>query len=246
VTGSDTAGPRVGKTIREKTSLLPRSCLVCCHLAAVGVSSDTDRPPATGNGSVAGKGHSKNFGTYALADSFRAELLTAARQGQPFDATTGLPLSLLSQQEPERSWWEHACAFIDMKWPRVAPRSRQSIADALATVTPALLVAGSGRPPAAALREAMYGWAFNTGRRAAGGPPDHLTRTVAWLERHSLPLAALAAPRVARAALDTPWRPSSTARRPRPPRPPASVRSCSPRWSTRSSWATWRSTRSPG
>src|SRR5512135_3265534 len=52
MTGSDTAGPRVGKTIREKTSLLPRSCLVCCHLAAVGVSSDTDRPPATGNGSV--------------------------------------------------------------------------------------------------------------------------------------------------------------------------------------------------
>src|SRR3954463_13448538 len=51
MTGADTAGPRGGKTIREKTSLLPGSCASPGHLDAVGVSL-TCRPPATGNGSV--------------------------------------------------------------------------------------------------------------------------------------------------------------------------------------------------
>src|SRR3954471_20968883 len=43
MTGSDTAGPRVGKTIRERTSLLPGYCASSGHLATVGVSSP-DRP----------------------------------------------------------------------------------------------------------------------------------------------------------------------------------------------------------
>src|ERR671921_567799 len=52
MTGSDTAGPRVGKTVCEKASLLPRSCAVSCHLAAVGVSRLTCPLPATGKASV--------------------------------------------------------------------------------------------------------------------------------------------------------------------------------------------------
>src|SRR4051795_3686442 len=54
MTGLDTAGPRVGKTIREKTSLLPGSCALLGHLPALGVSP-TCQPPATGNGSLAGE-----------------------------------------------------------------------------------------------------------------------------------------------------------------------------------------------
>src|SRR3954453_15631162 len=54
MTGSDKAGPRVGKTVCEKTSLLPRSCVVSGHLAAVGVSLLTCGFPATGKGSVTG------------------------------------------------------------------------------------------------------------------------------------------------------------------------------------------------
>src|SRR3954469_24483055 len=46
------AGPRVGKTIREKTSLLPGSCAPSGHLRAVGVSPFTSPPPATGKGSL--------------------------------------------------------------------------------------------------------------------------------------------------------------------------------------------------
>jgi hypothetical protein len=42
----------VGKTIREKTSLLPGSCAPSGHLRAVGVSPFTCPPPATGKGSL--------------------------------------------------------------------------------------------------------------------------------------------------------------------------------------------------
>ena len=46
------------------------------------------------------------------------------------------------------TWLEHAVAYADMKWPRLAPHSRASLADALATVTLALTRPASGRPPA--------------------------------------------------------------------------------------------------
>ena len=49
----------MGKTVCEKTSLLPRSCLVSRHLAAVGVSLLTCGAPATGKGSVTGQWRSQ-------------------------------------------------------------------------------------------------------------------------------------------------------------------------------------------
>ncbi len=42
----------MGKTVCEKTSLLPRSCASSRHLALVGVSGPTCQPPATGKGSL--------------------------------------------------------------------------------------------------------------------------------------------------------------------------------------------------
>jgi hypothetical protein len=42
----------VGKTVCEKTSLLPRSCAVSSHLAAVSVSPLTCGSPAIGKGSI--------------------------------------------------------------------------------------------------------------------------------------------------------------------------------------------------
>jgi hypothetical protein len=44
----------VGKTVCEKTSLLPRSCAVSSHLAAVSVSPLTCGSPAIGKGSLSG------------------------------------------------------------------------------------------------------------------------------------------------------------------------------------------------
>jgi integrase len=150
---------------------------------------------------VAGKQRRASRKTRALADSFRAELLSAARRGEPFDVASGLPVSLLPQ-DTGCSWYEHACDFVDVRWPRSAPRSRQSRADALATVTPALMRPGPGRPTPADLRRALYGWAFIRTAREGGPPPADLAATVDWLVRESLPLSAFTDATVAHTALD--------------------------------------------
>ncbi len=98
--------------------------------------------------------HKEGRKTKALADVFRAELLSAARRGEAFDFATGLPLSMLPK-ETGYSWYEHACAFVDAQWSRSAPRSRQSRADALATVSAALVQPKPGRPDPGTLRSAL-------------------------------------------------------------------------------------------
>jgi hypothetical protein len=68
------------------------------------------------------------------------------------------------------TWHQHALAYIGMKWPHLAAHSRASMAEALATVTPALTSTTANRPPTALLRETPYGHAFNPQRR--GSRPD--------------------------------------------------------------------------
>ena len=58
--------------------------------------------------------------------------------------------------------------------------SRASLADALATVTPALTRPAAGAPPAAALRAALYGHAFNPHPRATATDPATARRWPGW------------------------------------------------------------------
>jgi integrase len=147
---------------------------------------------------AAGRTRSKSFITRALADSYRAELVRAARKGLEFDPQTGEPM-LWAEPEPV-TWYQHAAAYAAMKWPTLAAHSRASVAEALATVTPALTRAASARPPSAQLRTALYKHAFNPARTAAADPVT--TRVLAWAQHASLPVARLADPLVLRAALD--------------------------------------------
>jgi hypothetical protein len=135
---------------------------------------------------VAGHEHSESFLTKALADAFRAELLTGARAGEPFDPMTGLPES----RTRDISWFQHACDYVDMKWPRAAAKSRKSIAEAMTTVSLALLANRRGRPDDEALRAALYGWVFSPAHRSAEAPPE-ISATFAWLEKASVPVASL-------------------------------------------------------
>jgi len=73
---------------------------------------------------VAGRDKSKSFLTRALADNYRAELIRAARQGLEFDPATGEPLRWAVPEPAVTTWLEHAVAYTDMKWPRLAPHSR--------------------------------------------------------------------------------------------------------------------------
>ena len=82
-----------------------------------------------------------------------------------------------------------------------AAHTRAGIADALATITPALLTPGRGRPPAAMLRAALYRQAFNPAR-ADTDPGPAAAAVLDWARHHCLPLTALADPQVTRRALD--------------------------------------------
>ena len=150
---------------------------------------------------VAGRDKSRSFVTRAPADSYRAELIRAARRGLEFDPVTGEPAAWAVPEPVTVTWYQHAVAYAQMKWPHLAPHSRASLADALATVTPLLTRETRRRPSAGMLRAALYGYAFNPQRRSRA--PDPVTAsTLAWLERASLPVSQLSDPRVIRAALD--------------------------------------------
>ena len=138
-----------------------------------------------------GRGPSRSFITQGLADGYRAKLIRAARKGLDFTPGTGEPASWATPEAATISWLEHAAAYAAIKWPLAAAHTRAGIADALATITPALLTPGRGGPPAAVLRAALYGHAFNPAPAGADpGPPA--TAALAWARHHCLPLAALA------------------------------------------------------
>ncbi len=121
-------------------------------------------------------------------------------RGLEFDPATGEPQWAVPEPAVT-TWLEHAVAYADMKWPRLAPHSRASLADALATVTSALTRPASGRPPARTRHAALYRHAFNPTRRATTTDPA-VARALGWLARASLPVTQLSDPRVTRAALD--------------------------------------------
>lgn len=150
---------------------------------------------------AAGRARSKSFLTRGLADSYRAELIRAARIGLAFDPATGEPACWHAPGLPAITWLEHAKAYAAMKWPHLAPHSRASLADALATVTPALTRPATGRPTQADLRAALYGHAFSPQRQDQDFGPA-AAKALRWLERASLPVAELADPCVTRCALD--------------------------------------------
>lgn len=149
---------------------------------------------------VAGKGRWKSFQTRKLAESYRSTLVTAATQGHAFDIASGLPESQ-ARQANQVSWYQHALDFVAMKWPEASPKSRRSMAEALATVTPALMADGRGSPTAEELRRTLYGWSFNLSSRSEE-PSTEAARVHAWMLNNSRPLAHLMEGGVTRSALD--------------------------------------------
>ncbi|WP_433210987.1 tyrosine-type recombinase/integrase [Dactylosporangium sp. CS-047395] len=150
---------------------------------------------------VAGKEFGESFQTRALAESFRSRLMVAQREGVAFDEPTGLP-EPMAREKKTRSWYQHAVAFVDMKWPHASPNHRKGIAETLATVTPALLLATRGAPNVDTMRAALYGWVFNTSARKAGPPPARLASAVAWIEENTVNLSALMDADLVRKALN--------------------------------------------
>jgi len=95
---------------------------------------------------VAGKTFCKTFKTKGLAESHRAELITAQRAGTPFDVAEGLPITILRNRRDSITWYQHAMDFIDMKWSTLEGGSRRTYAESLATVTAAMVHTKRGVP----------------------------------------------------------------------------------------------------
>ncbi|MEV1014416.1 site-specific integrase [Micromonospora sp. NPDC049751] len=142
------------------------------------------------------------FRTKALAHSFRAELVQAANAGEPFDPATGRPVPEARTKNPT-TWYAHSRAYVEMKWPRAAAKTRRSIVEALTSITVTLTrPTKRGRPTDALLREALYLYGLNPRRWSDEIPADHAA-ALAWLETASLPVVELDSPAMVRRVLDS-------------------------------------------
>ncbi|GAT69019.1 integrase [Planomonospora sphaerica] len=150
---------------------------------------------------VGGREKSKTMRTKALAENFLSDLRQAAKRGEAFDLETGLPLSLLAVKSAV-TWFSFAMAYVDMKWPHAAAKTRDSLTDALATVIPALVdEEAPGKPDALVLREALRRFVLPPAARELPRP-EEIRTALAWLERHSLRVSDLAKVRNVRLGLD--------------------------------------------
>ncbi|WP_328223871.1 tyrosine-type recombinase/integrase [Streptomyces sp. NBC_00310] len=144
--------------------------------------------------------HSESFLTTGLAESRRAQLVTATREGEPFDVESGLPKSMV-QKERDLPWYQHARDYIEMKWDHSPATTRKNLAEAMATVTPIIVKDTRGMADHRLVRRALYSWAFNVKRWDEEPPPD-VKEVLAWFERKSLPVSALSEKMLVRRALN--------------------------------------------
>ncbi|MFH8219829.1 tyrosine-type recombinase/integrase [Streptomyces sp. NPDC018057] len=145
--------------------------------------------------------HSKSYKLKVQADGRRSEIMAAVRRGEQFDEETGLPVSELRAKQGSITWYDHTRSYIERKWPQAPAKSRKNYADALATITPALVKTKSGMPDAALLRRALYGWAYNRNRWDQT-PPDDIAQALRWMAKHSMSVSALENPATVRLALN--------------------------------------------
>lgn len=149
---------------------------------------------------VGGRQFSKTRATKALADSFLSELRQAAKRGDAFETSEGLPASM-QRVKHARSWFAFVLAYVDMKWPGAAATTRNSMTDALATVTAALVEERPGQPEVMLVRRALRQYALAPSSRELPRPGE-IAAALGWLERASLPLPELEKPGYVRLALD--------------------------------------------
>ncbi|MFG2831142.1 tyrosine-type recombinase/integrase [Streptomyces sp. NPDC048434] len=151
---------------------------------------------------VAGRVRHATFPTVALAESRRSELWQAMRRGEAFDTETGLPESELraaaakKNTRPDPSWWNFSREYMAARWCTTAAKTREGLADSLATVALAMMGEGAKAPTLEDVRFAVR-WAVIPAHKDEEPPPE-LQVACAWLSARSLPLSALTDPKVLR------------------------------------------------
>ncbi|GAA3459914.1 tyrosine-type recombinase/integrase [Saccharothrix longispora] len=144
--------------------------------------------------------HSEWYATKALAAGRLSDLTRAARNGEPFDVDTGLPLSEIRQRN-SLSFLEFCQSYMDMKWPDAAATTRASTVEALAGAAAAFVRDGVGRPEVAELRGVLSRYLLPPTTR-----DDELSsgdqEVVSWLVRNSRPLVDVTDAVAVRGVLD--------------------------------------------
>jgi hypothetical protein len=147
-----------------------------------------------------GKEHQEWFANKAQANSRRSELMTAARNGEPFDVETGLPVSEVKRRS-SLSFVSAAQVYVDMKWPDAAAKTRISMVDALATAAVALMREVPGKPADADVRRLLVAHLLPpTTRDNYLSAEDGVIAS--WICQHSRPLYDLMDAAAARSVLD--------------------------------------------
>ncbi|MFI5730332.1 tyrosine-type recombinase/integrase [Kribbella sp. NPDC051587] len=175
------------------------------HIFGISIYSGKRRKSYTVRWEVAGKRAQETFTQSKLADSFRAKLTTAAREGSAFHIASGLPHEMWRELS-RRTWYEHATEFVDVKWPHASPRHRKNIAEALTTVTVALLPPRSAHD-AARVRTVLRSWSFNKAARSnvpalEASPKETDSSLLRWIAENSPDLSDLRDAPTMRRALD--------------------------------------------
>lgn len=102
---------------------------------------------------------------------------------------------------PWPGWVDLEAASSSTEVGRAAATYRRSIAEAMVSITVALVDVRRGRPDDRVLRSALLRWAFNTRRRSAGAPPQ-IAEALRWVQRNSPSVSELERPEVLRRVLD--------------------------------------------
>lgn len=144
--------------------------------------------------------HSEWYANKTQADSRRADLIRAARSGEPFDIDSGLPVSELKRRNSV-TLLEFSQSYLDMKWPRVAATSRAGIVDGLASACAAFVKPAQGRPSARDLRRVLTSSLLPPPTRQDPTPHEY-SEIASWLARHSRPLYDLTETPAVRDLLD--------------------------------------------
>jgi integrase len=169
--------------------------------------TDRKKPSWEVRWKTANRRHAVVRRTKALAQTFWSDLRQAAKNGEEFDVESGLPDSMTEKEpepepEPPRTFLALAQEFVTKRWPHAAPKTRDSMTDALATVIPALAKQEvPGRPSPKDLRSALRRYILLPADKRPE-PAAQFTDAAKWLEAASLPVPDLSQAKVIRSALD--------------------------------------------
>lgn len=145
---------------------------------------------------VAGQVHGDTFTTSALAESRRSELWQAMRRGEAFEHASGLPESEVraaveaADAKPALRWFEFCRKYMAGRWRTSAAKTRESMADGLATVALAMVKREDGAPEDRLLRLA-FRWGI-VPANAGQEPPGELKAAYDWLTTADRPVVDLA------------------------------------------------------